>query len=272
MARRHFVIPDRQNKPGVPLEHNRWIGQAVAKYRPDVVMRLGDDPDFESISAHSEPGSLSKEGKRLKADIDAYNEGERLYREGLGGFKPKEEIKLHGNHDHRLTRFIEKNPVLEGLVGFHLLNDDKWKVVPYRDGTPGIVVIDGVRYAHYFAQPLSGKPIGGTIASRIAKIGGSFVQGHEQGLKRGDFQYATGETAYGVVAGSCYIHDEPYKGAANKHWRGVVVLNEVRNGQFCDMPLSIDYLCREFEGMSLARYLQRRYRRAKERFSLARAA
>jgi hypothetical protein len=83
-----------------------------------------------------------------------------------------------------------------------------------------------VRYAHFFAQPLTGRAISGTIATRIAKIGGSFVQGHEQGLKRGEVQYATGETAYGVVAGSCYLHDEPYKGAANRHWRGVVVLND----------------------------------------------
>jgi hypothetical protein len=271
-VKRIFALPDRQNKPDVPLEHNYWAGRAVAKYRPDVLVDLGDGPDFESISRHTAPGTLGKEGRRLKADIDAYNEGERLFFEGMGDFRPKRMVKLRGNHDDRLTRYVDLHPELEGLVGLHLLNDADWEVVPYRDGAPGIVVIEGVRFAHYFAQPLTGKPIGGTIANRIAKIGGSFVQGHEQGLKRGDFQYATGETAYGVVAGSCYLHDEPYKGAANKHWRGVVVLNEVKDGQFCEMPLSIDYLCREFAGTTVARWLQRNRRNAKERFSLARAA
>jgi hypothetical protein len=38
------------------------------------------------------------------------------------------------------------------------------------------------------------------------------------------------------------------------------------------MPLSIDYLCREFAGTTVARWLQRNRRNAKERFSLARAA
>lgn len=270
--KRIFVIPDRQNKPGVPLEHNRWVGQAIRKYRPDVVMDLGDGPDFESISRHSEPGTLAKEGKRLKDDIDAYNEGERLLAEGMGDFEPKEKVRLWGNHNERINIYVDKHPELAGLIGPHLLNDKGWKVIPYRDGAPGIIRIEGVRFAHYFAQPLTGRPIGGTISTRIAKIGGSFVQGHEQGLKRGDFQYATGDMAYGIVAGSCYLHDEPYKGAANRHWRGVVVLNEVQNGQFCEMPLSIDYLCREFAGTTVARWLQRNRRNAKERFSLARAA
>jgi hypothetical protein len=270
--KRHFIIADRQNKPDVPLEHNRWVGQAIAKYQPDVVVDIGDGPDFESISRHSEDGTLAKEGKRLKADIDAYNEGEALLRDGMGRFRPKRMVRLRGNHDQRLANFVDRHPVLEGLIGFHLLDDKGWEIVPYRDGTPGIVIIDGVRYAHFFAHPNTGKPIGGTIATRIAKIGGSFVQGHEQGLKRGDVQFATGEMAYGVVAGSCYLHDEPYKGAANKHWRGVVVLNEVRAGQFCDMPLSIDYLCREFTGTTVARWLQRNRRNAKDRYSLARAA
>lgn len=272
MSRRHFIIPDRQNKPGVPLDHNRWVGEAIARYEPDVVIDLGDASDFESISRHADPGSLSKEGKRLKDDIDAANEGERLLREGMGGFRPKRMVRLRGNHEDRLLRYIEKNPVLEGLIGLHLLDDTGWEVVPYQDGNPGITEIDGVSYAHYFCPPLSDKPIGGQIANRIQKIGGSFVQGHEQGLKRGDFQFATGRLAYGVVAGACYLHDEGYKGAANAHWRGVVVLNDVRNGRFMDMPLDMDYLCRKATGTTVARWLQRNRRNAKERFSLARAA
>ena len=270
--RRHFIIPDRQSKAGTPLEHNRWIGQAIAKYEPDVVIDLGDGADFESMSRHNDAGTLATEGKRLKDDLDAANEAERLLREGMGGFKPKRMIRLRGNHEDRLTRFINAHPVLEGLIGLHLLDDRGWEVIPYRDGAPGIVKVDGVRYAHFFAQPNTGKPVTGTIATRIARIGGSFVQGHQQGLMRGDVQYATGEMAYGVVAGSCYLHDEPYKGAANKHWRGVVVLNEVKDGQFSDMPLSIDYLSREFAGTTVARWLQRNRRNAKERYSLARAA
>jgi hypothetical protein len=270
--KRHFIIPDRQNKPGVPLEHNRWIGQAIAKYEPDVVIDLGDAADFESISRHADPGTLSREGKRLKDDLDAANEGERLLREGMGGFRPKRMVRLHGNHENRLLRYIEANPVLEGLIGLHLLNNQDWEVVPYCGAHPGVIQIDGIWYAHYFAQPNTGKAITGTVATRISRIGGSFVQGHQQGLMRGDVPLATGRTYRGVVAGSCYLHDEGYKGIANAHFRGVVVLNDVRQGHYLEMPLDIDYLCRNATGMTVARWLQRNRRNAKERFSLARAA
>lgn len=270
--RRHFIVPDRQIKPGVPMRHNYWIGMAIRDYAPDVVVDIGDNADFPSMSTHSAAGTLGREGRRLLLDIQAANYGECLLRNGMGDFKPKRMVRLRGNHEARLLRYIDANPVLEGLIGLHLLDDDGWEIVPYFNGSPGVVHIDGIAYAHYFANPNSGKPIGGTIANRLAKIGSSFVQGHQQGLLQGNMQYATGVIRHGIVAGSAYLHDEEYKGVANAHWRGVVVLNEVRNGQFCEMPLTMDYLCRKYEGMSLARFLQRNVRNAKERYSLARAA
>ena len=268
--RRHFIIPDRQIKPGVPMDHNEWIGRAIAEYKPDSVIDLGDNADFPSMSTHSAVGSRDKEGQRLLADINAANEGERLLMQGKGDFEPDERVRLRGNHEHRLTRFIDANPVLEGIIGLHLLDDDGWDIVPYADGQPGIRHIDGVAYAHYFANPNTGKPIAGTIDNRLSKIGSSFVQGHAQGLKRGNMQYATGVTRYGVVAGSAYMHDEPYKGASNSHWRGVLVLNEVRDGEFCEMPLTLDYLCRKYEKMSVGQFLRKKYKNAEQRFTLAR--
>lgn len=266
---RHFIIPDRQAKPWVPLDHNVWVGRAIAEYKPDVVIDLGDAADFPSISTHSAQGSKSKEGQRLQHDFEAANEAESLLAEGMGKFRPKRLIRLHGNHEDRLSRYLEANPVLDGLVGLHLLRNAGWHVVSYFNGAPGIIKVDGIAYAHYFANPNTGKPISGTINNRLAKIGQSFVQGHAQGLLQGNVQFATGRIQHGIVAGSCYLHDEDYKGHANAHWRGVVVLNEVREGQFCEMPLTLDYLCRKYEGTSLKRFMQRKYRNASARFSLA---
>ena len=268
--KRHFILPDRQGKPGVPLHHNLWIGAAIRDYEPDEVIDLGDNADFESISSYA--SAKDREGLRLQADFRAANRAEELLREGLGGYRIKRKTRHRGNHENRLLRFLAEHPVLEGMFSLDMLDDDGWDIVPYTGSSPGVRVVDGVSYAHYFANPMTGKPIGGTIANRLAKIGTSFVQGHVQGLLQGNIQYATGIVRHGIVAGSAYLHDEEYKGMANAHWRGVVVLNEVRNGQFCEMPLSLDYLCRKYEGMSLARFLQRNVRNAKARYSLARAA
>ena len=271
---RHFILPDTQVRPGVPTDHLRWVGEAIREYEPDVVVHLGDHWDFASLSRWAGEGSMEKEGKRLRGDIDAGNEALEVLHDAMGGYKPKRKVLLRGNHEDRMSRYVADRPVLQGAVGFHLLNDRAlgWEVVDYFHGSPSAIEIDGIQYAHYFANPNTGKAIGGTITNRLAKIGCSFVQGHQQGLLQGNVQYATGLIRHGIVAGSCYLHDEEYKGMANAHWRGVVVLNEVRKGQFCEMPLTLDYLCRKYEGMGVARFLQRNRRDAKERFSLARVA
>lgn len=272
MTVKHFILSDTQIAPGVPVAHMRWIGAAIKEYSPDVVVHLGDHWDLPSVSTWSEAGSKDKEGARISKDIEAGNAALALLEESMEGFKPRKKIILRGNHEFRLERFISSNPRLEGALGFHMFNDRDlgWQVVDYFNGCPGAIELDGVQYAHYFANPNTGKPICGTIQNRLAKIGSSFVQGHQQGLLQGNQQYATGKIRHGISAGSAYMHDESYKGMANTHWRGVVILNEVRDGQFCEMPLTLDYLCRKYEGMGVARYLQRNYRNAKERFTLAR--
>jgi hypothetical protein len=225
-SKRHFVVPDTQVKPGVPVDHMRWIGQAVREYEPDVLVHLGDHWDFPSLSRWSAEGSLEREGQRVAADIAAGNEALAMLEDAMRPFKPRRKVLLRGNHEDRLTRYVRDRPLLEGAIGFHLLADRElgWEVVDYFHGSPQAIEIDGIQYAHYFANPNTGKPIGGTITNRLAKIGSSFVQGH------------------------------------------------VHKGQFCEMPLTLDYLCRKYEGMGVARYLQRNRRDAKERYTLARGA
>lgn len=233
---------------------------------------MGDNADFPSISRHSPIGSLDKEGKRLASDIEAAIRADQLLFEGMGKFRPKRMVRLRGNHEDRLDRYLQENPVLEGILGLHLLCDDDWEIVPFSNGAPGVIVIDGISYAHYFANPNTGRPIGGNATYKLSQIGSSFVQGHVQGYDIGTRQFATGRVIRGVVAGSAYIHDEPYKGQANSHERCVVVLNEVRNGRFSEMPLTLDYLCRKYEGMTVRSYLSKNYKNAASRFSLARVS
>lgn len=269
--KRHFIIPDTQCGPGHPTDHMAWLGYAIAEYQPDTLVHLGDHWDFASLSQWSAPGSLSKEGGRYIKDVDAGNDALTRLHEAMAGYKPKRKIILRGNHEHRLTRAVESDPRFEGAFSFDDLNDRAlgWQVVPYVNGSPGVIVLDGLTYAHYFANPNTGRPIGGTATYKLAAIGTPFVQGHVQGYDIGTRQYATGKVIRGIVAGSCYLHDEPYKGQANAHDRCAVVLNEVEDGRFSEMPLTLDYLCRKYEGTSLRRYMQRRYRNAKDRFSVA---
>ena len=50
-----------------------------------------------------------------------------------------------------------------------------------------------------------------------------------------------------IIAGSFYQHDESYlTPLANKCWRGCIMLNEVDDGQFDEMFVSLTYLKRKF--------------------------
>jgi hypothetical protein len=99
----------------------------------------------------------------------------------------------------------------------------------------------------------SNRPIGGSMDNRLNKICGTFVQGHEQGLLQHRRPLPIGRTIHGIVCGSAYLHSEGYRGPQrNNEWRGTVVLHDVRNGGDCDpMPLTLQYMAREYGGVDL---------------------
>jgi len=84
------------------------------------------------------------------------------------------------------------------------------------------------------------------IETRIKNIGSSFTQGHSQDFQYGEYLFAGGIIRHGLVAGAFYQHDEPYKKGSNHHWRGVVVKNEVHDGTYDIMKVSLNYLLRRY--------------------------
>jgi hypothetical protein len=248
---RHMIIPDTQVKPGVDTIHLDWAARAAVKYKPDVIVVIGDFWDLPSLSKHALPGSAETEGARVLEDIRAGNEAferfampiqaeqARLTRNKEKGWYPRCEF-LFGNHEHRLTRHVDSDPKLTGILTLDSLKTPGFN----RNEFLRIVVIDGIRYCHYFPNPLSGRPIGGTIPNRLNHIGGSFVQGHQQGFQYGCKQYPD-KVAHGLVCGRFYSHQERYRpgDVQDCEWNGIVFLNEVRNNGDMDlMPLSFNYL------------------------------
>lgn len=249
-----MVIPDAQVTPGVPIDHMDWAGQAIVDYKPDVITVLGDWWDMHSLNSYDKPGSKGMVGASVEADVEIGNEAfARLVRPmdvemgrlrtGKRKLWEPECHFLYGNHEQRIQRFCNEDPRFAGIVGYDLLKAGTF----HRHDFLEIVTIDGIWYSHYFANTHSGKAIGGSIDNRLNRIGNSFVQGHQQGLLYGIRQYPGSLTRHGIVAGSFYQHDEDYRGAqGNGEWRGIVVLNEVENGSYDVMPLSMDYLRRKY--------------------------
>jgi hypothetical protein len=156
-----------------------------------------------------------------------------------------------GNHENRIERAVENDAVLEGVIGYQDFNHHGWD----RHGYLEPVWVDGICYAHTFVQPNSGRPYSGMMETRLKSIGHSFVAGHQQVLSIGRRETLAG-AHHGLVVGAAYMHDEDYRGPqSNNEWRGICILNEVVNGSYDLCLVSLDYLCRKYEGMTRTEFM-----------------
>lgn len=104
------------------------------------------------------------------------------------------------------------------------------------------VFISGIGFSHYFPSGAMGRPTG-SAQQLITKLHQSVVCGHQQGRQVAYGKRADGKSITAIIAGSYYQHDEDYLDQlSNKHWRGLVVLNEVKDGTSDEMFLSLEYL------------------------------
>lgn len=252
---RHVVIPDTQIRKGVPTDHIKWIGQYIEEHGADVVVMLGDWYDFPSLSTHDDPGSLATEGARYAEDLHAGNAALKVLTKYLQGVTRR--VMLRGNHEGRLRRALERDPKWIGSIDEHQLVAEGWEVIPFLRP----IVIDGVAYSHYWARPGTGRAYGGSASNILLKTNHSFTQGHRQ-----TFDYAvknnpvTGREMIGLIAGSAYLHAEPYLGPqGNCHFRGIIVKNEVHEGSYDIMRVSLHYLCMRYTGEALLDYMRKRY-------------
>ena len=264
----HLFIPDNQVKADVPLDHLRWIGQYIVDKKPDVVINIGDFADMPSLSSYDK-GKKAFEGRRVMSDIEATHKGMDTLMKPLEDFNTKRRtwkmkqykprlVMTLGNHEDRISRAIENNAELDGILSLDDLDykDWGWEVIPFKES----IVIDGVYYSHFFYNPYTGRPWGGMVATRLKNIGHSFSMGHVQTLDYATRFLSNGQQQCGLVAGACYLHFEDYKGAqANYHWRGIVMKHQVKDGAYDPMFVSLDYLCRRYEGMPLSMFMAENY-------------
>lgn len=248
------VMPDAQVKGTVNTDHLEAFGNYCAAKHPDVIVCIGDFADMPSLSQWDKAGSLSSEGSRYSEDIaSAKRAMERfmlpiLKEMAKGAWNPRLVLTL-GNHEHRITRAIEENPRhFEGVISLDDLpyKEFGWEVIPFLQ----MVEIAGIQFCHYFVNPTSLKKnvIGGTIDVKLKNLGFSFVMGHQQVYQAGHLFRTDGSHIQGLVHGAFYSHDEDYMGTQGNasHCRGAVFLNDAKDGNYDIMPLSLDFLLREW--------------------------
>jgi hypothetical protein len=225
------VIADTQRRPdnvqvNTPLDIA--IGNMIVEEQPDVVVHIGDHFDMPSLSTYDIPKNNRRtiDGREVAADVAAGRESmgrilaplrdlqERQRNSKHRVYRPRMVFTL-GNHEERILRF----PELRGLVGISdLFAGTPWEVYDYLEP----VTFGGVEFVHYAANPLSGRPYGGSAEYRLNNTNMSLVE-----------VLNNGRALSFLVGGACYLHDEPYKGPqGNNHFRGAFILHNVKDGVY----------------------------------------
>ena len=247
---RIMVIPDTQAKPGDDFSFMSHIGEYMCEKRPDVVIHLGDLADMESLSSYDQ-GKKSFEGRRYSKDVEAAIQAQSALFKPLFDLQIKQRINkqkvydptkfiLLGNHEARIARAVNDDPKLDGLLS---TDDLRYKdffdeVYPFLE----VVVIEGVAFSHYFTTGQMGRPAS-SAAAQLNKKHQSCIAGHQQGLQIATGHRADGKRLTSIIAGSCYEHNEDYLGPqGNQHWRGIMMLHSVEDGQFDMVPVPLKYL------------------------------
>lgn len=243
----HLIIPDSHAHPDFSNARYTLLGNLIADVKPDIVCDIGDFFDMPSLCSYDK-GKKSFEGRRYRKDIQAGVEGQDRIRQVLKKQKKKlpRFVRTLGNHEDRITRALQMDPILEGTIGLEDLQSKEygWEEHPFLEP----VEIDGIQYSHYFVTGVSGKPIGGEHAgySLLTKRFRSSTQGHTH-----TFDYcirtAGDRKLHGLVVGEFIDYNVEYAGQANDIWSsGVVIKRGVENGQYDLEWISMRRLMEEY--------------------------
>lgn len=247
----HLIIPDSQVKPGAPIQHLDWIGKYIADKQPDVIINLGDFNDLPSLSSYDR-GKRDFEGRRYQKDIDAGKRAMDVLLGNLwrirGRYVPRMVLTL-GNHENRIVRMTQDVPELDGAMSIKDLAYEEygWEVHDFLK----VVTIDGVAYSHFFPRSSAGKVVqtrngAPSAKAQLVREGRSCTAGHAQGVDLACLPLQ-GRLQWGLIAGSCYLHNEKYLGPqGNAHWRGIILKQGVNRGSYSPILVDLDYLRKRY--------------------------
>ena len=166
------------------------VKQIIKKEKFDGIICVGDLMDFSYISKWNEDQPGLVEGKRLRDDL-------RIFESELAYYKryTKDVTFLSGNHEDRLIKYINKNPVLEGILSLKEICDEQGvhyvptELQPYQF-IDDLLVTHGLYFNEYFAAKL------------VQKGGSSIVQFHCHRTQSYSYRYPNGTVATGYGIGT----------------------------------------------------------------------
>lgn len=239
-------------RPEVSNERFSWLGSFLYDLKPDEFINLGDFSDLGSLSSFDTRYPAKIVGQSYEADILATQEAhDRMWHEFRYNKKRLPfRMFIEGNHEHRLSTAISKDPRLEGSkygLSYNHLNTHLHynEIYPYVDAGPAIVERDSVYYSHFIASGAWGKAIDGVNhgLKLTEKLGASVTVGHSHKFNYFVKQETLPHPTQGLSVGCFLGANQSWAGQANAEWsEGVVIKRNLEHGSYDLQWVSLNQL------------------------------
>ena len=244
-----LVIGDAHVTNAQTLRRFDWLNRFILEHDPyDYIVIIGDFLTFNSLSSWDRDKRLLMEGRRFYKEIDAGNEALDRLLNGVNKEGKPSVIFIEGNHENRLTRYIEYHPELAGeplsLPSLLAFREREIEFIPYKS----YKVINGIHFTHIpfgKSREISGKDI--CSKAELVTIG-STVFGHTHELHTSCVHKHGMKHLQQILNVGCFFEqDEEYiAGKMTNYWKGVVELNNYEYGRFDINTVSMGQLERGY--------------------------
>jgi hypothetical protein len=249
----HLVYGDVHAHPGFNNDRATWLSKLIQDVNPDVVVNIGDGADLASLSSFDK-GLKHFYGRNYKDDINAHLDFEDKVWNPIRKRKKKLPRRVYcvGNHDYRIERALAKSPELSGTMSMRDLELDRYydDVVNYEGyGTPGIIDIDNIGYAHYVIAGVTGKALSSMHLGYqlIQKRHKSTTVGHQHIFSYDSQSVGKDKHIHGLCLPCMTDYPVDWAGLVEQLWnRGVVIKRNVEDGNYDLQVISLNTLKKEY--------------------------
>jgi len=199
----------------------------VKDFHPDILIDGGDHLDLPYISSFNKEKLLLLEGKRLSKDFDNLTTELRQLRDTT-----ERMLFLEGNHEERLQRAIEKQPLLEGMAELTTNVDFEALGIEYHPLDKQPVAIGKLNFLHgtYTGEHHAKK--------QLMKYMGSVIYGHVHAFQMYSMGVPLRNDEWGAWSVGCLCDKNPTWMRGPAHWaNGFAVIYFTDAGHFNIYPV-----------------------------------
>lgn len=242
---RILVVGDAHVDDSQNLKRFGLANKLIKAEKPDALVIIGDFLSMNCLSEWDRNKRAKMENKRYDNEIKAGN----LALDRLLAGVPKMQLEfIEGNHEERLTRYLDIDPTFAGRVGIPAdlaLKARGFVWTPYKQ----VRTINGISFTHIPCSG-NGKAIGNpNVAQKALKLfHNSVVFGHTHTLDHAaEHRHGSPHLNQALSVGCFFEHVDEYAvGSKTDYWRGLVLLDSYKQNRFDIQTFSLGRMERMF--------------------------